>query len=529
MQIDSLNTRTEEIQSNLSHILSSKEFSGKEKNCALLKFLVEETLAGRADQLKQYTIGTGILNRGPDFNPDLDPIVRILAGRLRRSLKAYYQQEGRDDSIRIDIPKGSYIPIFFDMDSFNLQDNESKNITPGTGDIVRPMIVVQRLKNLIGDSEQDYFAQGFTEELIIELTRYEDFQVIISHESPEETEHNADHDITQRKRAHFIITGSVQKTETTIKISIQLLDSATSEYIWGEQYRRNLTADNLLVIQEQIVHEILTNIAGEFGIIPSKLYNEARKKPPADLHTYDAIFRFYHYHTEFTSETYLAAFKALEQAVKRDPDCGIACAMLADLYIIAFAHDLPGGDNGLERAVELIRSTINTEPTNQLVRIISAVLYFHLDQRTEFLQEMKKAEALNPNSPLRLGTVGYFRALSGDWERGKQILDKAMNMNDNYPAWYHAVTSLYHYRQHEYEQAYMEAVQYDLTSVFWAPLLKSVCLGQLQRDKESAEQITRLLELKPDFPQKARILIQRYIKEDSLSDHILDGLQKAKL
>jgi hypothetical protein len=86
------NTRAEEIRSCLAHILSSNEFSGKEKNCLLLKFLVEETLAGRADQLKQYTIGTSILNRPPDFNPDLDPIVRILAGRLRRSLKTYYEQ-----------------------------------------------------------------------------------------------------------------------------------------------------------------------------------------------------------------------------------------------------------------------------------------------------------------------------------------------------------------------------------------------------------------------------------------------------
>lgn len=529
MGIVSLHTRAEEIRSNLSHILSSKEFSSKEKNCTLLKFLVEETLAGRADQLKQYTIGTSILNRTPDFNPDLDPIVRILAGRLRRSLKSYYEQEGRDDTIRIDIPKGSYIPIIFDMDSYDLQDNESKNISPATADIVRPAIVVQPLKNLTGDSKQDYLIQGFTQELVIELTRYEDFQVIISDDYPSETNRNKQHDITRRENARFSIGGSVRKAETTIKISIQLLDSVKGEYIWGEQYRRNLTADNLWAIQEQIVHEILTNIAGEFGIIPRKLYDDARKKLQPDLQTYDAIFRFYHYHTEFTSETYLAAFNALEQAVARDPDCGIASAMLADLYILAFAHDLPGGEKGLERAAELIRSAINAEPTNQLVRIISAVLYFHLDQQTEFLHEIKKAEALNPNSPLRLGGVGYFIALSGEWERGKQILDKAMKMNDNYPAWYHSVTTLYHYRQNEYEQAYMEAAKYDIPNMFWAPLLNGACLGQLQRHREAEEQITHLLKLKPDFRQNAHILIQRYIKEDSLVDQIMEGLQKAGL
>ncbi len=529
MGIVSLNTRSEEIQSCLAQILSSKEFSSKEKNCQLLKFLVEETLAGRADQLKQYTIGTSILNRPPDFNPDLDPIVRILAGRLRRSLKSYYEQEGRDDTIRIDIPKGSYIPIFFDMDSHDLEDNESKNIISGTVDIVRPTIVVQPLKNFTGDPEQDYFVQGFTQELIIELTRYEDFQVIISDDYPSETNRNKQHDITRSNTARFIIRGSVRKAETTVKISIQLLDSANSEYIWGEQFRRKLTADNLLIIQEQIVHEILTSVAGEFGIIPRNLYNVARKKHQPDLQTYDAIFRFYHYHTEFSPETYVAAFDALEQAVTRDPDCGIACAMLADLYILAFAHDLPGGDKGLERAAELIRPAIDIEPTNQLVRIISAVLHFHLNQPTEFLQEMKKAEALNPNSPLRLGSVGYFLALNGDWERGMQMLDKAMKMNDNYPVWYHGVTTLYYFRKNAYEQAYAEAAQYGLPNFFWGPLLRGACLGQLQRCEEAGEQIAHLLKLKPDFTQKAHILIQRYIKEDSLVDQIMEGLQKAGL
>ena len=155
-----------------------------------MKFLVEETLAGRADQLKQYTIGTAILNRPPDFNPDLDPVVRILAGRLRRSLFAYYQDEGKQDPIRIDIPKGSYIPLFFDMDDAVLPDDKNENIMAQIADIVRPAIVVQPLKNLTGDSEQDYFVQGFTQELIIELSRYEDFQVIISEDYPKETSRN---------------------------------------------------------------------------------------------------------------------------------------------------------------------------------------------------------------------------------------------------------------------------------------------------------------------------------------------------
>ncbi len=455
--------------------------------------------------------------------------MRILAGRLRRSLKSYYEQEGRSDTIRIDIPKGSYMPIFLDINPDDLQDDNSKTIIADNLDVVKPVIVVQPLKNLTGDSEQDYFAQGFTQELIIELIRYEDFQVIISDEYAKEINQKKSHAIDRSKRVTFIITGSVRMAETSFKIAIQLVDSTSGEHIWGEQYRRELTAENILVIQEQIVLEILSNIAGEFGIIPRKLYQEARKKPQPDLQTYDAIFRFYHYQSSLSAKTHLAAFQALDQVVARDAGCGMACAMLASLYLNAYAFDLPGGDEGLERAAELIRPAIDAEPTNQLVRIISAVRYFHLNQRTEFLEEMRKAEALNPRSPLRLGSIGHFLALYGEWDKGKQLLDKAREMNDNYPAWYHGVMTAYYYRKHEYEQAYAEAVLYDLPDLFWAPLLRGACLGQLQRDKEAAEQITRLLELKPDFTQKARLLIQRFIKEDSLVDHLMGGLKKAGL
>jgi hypothetical protein len=91
------------------------------------------------------------------------------------------------------------------------------------------------------------------------------------------------------------------------------------------------------------------------------------------------------------------------------------------------------------------------------------------------------------------------------------------------------MTTLYYYRQKKYQQAYTEALQYDLPGLFWTPLLRGACLGQLGRQAEAGEQMKQLLKLKPDFSQKARVLIGRYVKEDSLVDHVLQGLQKAGL
>jgi adenylate cyclase len=100
------------IRAQLEQVLASRAFDASRRNRAFLQFVVEEALAGRADRIKAYTIGTRVLQRDAAFDPQSDPIVRIEAGRLRRSLERYYLIAGQDDPVRIDLPKGNYVPSF---------------------------------------------------------------------------------------------------------------------------------------------------------------------------------------------------------------------------------------------------------------------------------------------------------------------------------------------------------------------------------------------------------------------------------
>jgi adenylate cyclase len=100
----------DQVQAQLERIIASGAFDASRRNRAFLRFIVEETLAGRGDRIKAYAIGTSVLQRDEAFNPQADPIVRIEAARLRRSLERYYLIAGQNDPIRIDIPKGSYVP-----------------------------------------------------------------------------------------------------------------------------------------------------------------------------------------------------------------------------------------------------------------------------------------------------------------------------------------------------------------------------------------------------------------------------------
>src|SRR5579863_855152 len=100
------------VRRQLDRMLNSAAFAGADRSSRFLRFVIERTLAGRAQEIKESVIGVEVLGRNPSFDPKTDPIVRTEAGRLRSRLESYYQTEGRDDRVRIALPKGGYAPEF---------------------------------------------------------------------------------------------------------------------------------------------------------------------------------------------------------------------------------------------------------------------------------------------------------------------------------------------------------------------------------------------------------------------------------
>ncbi len=96
----------------LNRVLGSEVFEAAGRAREFLTFIVQETLAGRGDRLKGYSIAVQVFERPADFDAQTDPLVRVEAGRLRRRLAEYYQSQGRDDAVRIELPRGGYTPVF---------------------------------------------------------------------------------------------------------------------------------------------------------------------------------------------------------------------------------------------------------------------------------------------------------------------------------------------------------------------------------------------------------------------------------
>jgi hypothetical protein len=101
------------VKDQLARIVQNPPMVSSPGLCRFLRYIVEETLAGRASGIRERVLGLQVFDRGKDFNPRLDPIVRVQARNLRSGIARYYEGPGREDPIRIELPKGAYIPLFY--------------------------------------------------------------------------------------------------------------------------------------------------------------------------------------------------------------------------------------------------------------------------------------------------------------------------------------------------------------------------------------------------------------------------------
>jgi len=196
-----------EILHQLQRIFADQTFAVSDILKRFLSFIVEETLEGRSNQIKEYTIGVNVLNKPQSFNPSQDAIVRIHAGRLRRALHYYYKGAGASDTIRIEMPKGSYLPYF--------------------------------MTNEMGATE---IHSAMNEELINEYQ-------------------------TQGIAEQFVVTGEMQYAEDRLRIKLQMLNTETHEELWSQIVEYNLSTTNGFDIQEGITKKLAVAVADYYKFI----------------------------------------------------------------------------------------------------------------------------------------------------------------------------------------------------------------------------------------------------------------------
>ena len=201
-----------EIRTQLAKISGSPGFQKATRLREFLRFVVNERLDGRADNLKAYTIGLEIFDRPENFDPITDTIVRVNAGKLRRALERYYLGPGRQDKILIAIPKGRYVPVF-EIQEFEQTRGDIKPVESACeplDSIKQPTIAVVPFRKVSLEPSREFIINGFGEELTIALARFSGLRVIAYYStSGIKPEQYGQDQLCRRLGATFVITGSI--------------------------------------------------------------------------------------------------------------------------------------------------------------------------------------------------------------------------------------------------------------------------------------------------------------------------------
>ncbi|MEJ2604807.1 MAG: hypothetical protein P8172_16265, partial [Gammaproteobacteria bacterium] len=427
------------IRQQLDRILASPDFHATDKMRDFLRFIVEEKLAGRSQELKGYTIALAVFGRGEDFDATNDPIVRIQAGRLRRALDRYYLAAGARDPILIDIPKGRYIPRFSRLpgqaDHPHRQAVRETAAHPDRS--VVPSVAVLPFHDLIGGDDRLALATGLTEELITELARFQDIAVIACNAPGQSSGLPADPvEVGRTTGARFVLEGTLRRDTETEKVSAHLVDTRNGQQVWAEAFSHPLQASRLIATQEEIASQVVSAVASEYGIIARRLSSESRKKAPTELQTYETMLRYYDYQISPSPAAAKMCLAALRLAAEREPEYGPLWSALATIHCQLYTFDAPGADHPLDTAVEYARRGVFLEPGSQLGRLILAYASYLADDVDAFHEESQVALSLNPNSPYTNGSLGYMHVLLGEVDIGLPLLDSATSCNPCHPVWF---------------------------------------------------------------------------------------------
>ena len=246
------------VLAQLERILCSEAFDASARNRAFLRYVVNETLAGRADHIKGYTVAQEVFQRDADFDPQLDPVVRIEASRLRRSLERYYLTAGRHDRLFIDLPKGGYVPKFESRGRGDADSAWRDAAEPAP----HPIMVVRPFETLGAAPEAKQVAPGLADELIGHLAQYDGVTVVAELSGP-----TALVPTPRCGAIGYVLQGTTRRSGRRLRISAQLLDYADGRYLWIRTFDRVAGTKDLWALQEDLADAIAKAIAGPAGAL----------------------------------------------------------------------------------------------------------------------------------------------------------------------------------------------------------------------------------------------------------------------
>jgi adenylate cyclase len=565
-----------EVRAALERILQSRCFEHANRASDFLRFVVEKTLAGEADQLKGYAIAIHVFGRPRDFNAKSDPLVRVEALRLRQRLTEYYAGEGFGDLVRLELPRGSYavkaystcrleppgpveVPAPWHRSAAALQRHGRTVASAATvlfvavlsavalqeparvadvelwgsaaaasqagPDAHRTKITVVPLENLSATPRLDRLAAGLTEEIMVRLGEL-NLYVIAAQASWYRPGKALDGVV--RMEHSYVLTGSVRDQSGGARITLRILEAETGAQIWAAAYDEPPGIEGQPELQMKVARDAAA-AAGLFGpVFDAELTLTRRSSHTLELP--DCQTRYRAFRRATNPALFPEAFACFEGLVARHPQLAHAWAGLAMLYIDEHVYYSGAGDGGaaFNRAHNAVQRALELDSMNVLANgALTRYQYYAGDP--EFVRTADRTIELDPNNGDMVGLLGILLTAYGDSMHGLELVARAEELAPTPRPLLNLARVFADLQDNKPCAALARAQQMDANSWFIAHMVAAAAAGLCGDDDAAAEARRKLLAVAPDFEAEAVGLVDLWKFNDPLRDAMLAGLQAAGL
>jgi tetratricopeptide (TPR) repeat protein len=544
----------EDIRENLDKILASEAFRSAPQLGAFLRFVVEKTIQGEPDQIKGYTIATQALGRNEDFDPQIDPIVRVEAMRLRKNLENYYARAGADDSLSIQIPRGGYVPVFthrtqrkaditvkssslsffrkmgsgvhwgqhfynlllpftivvglaaivittassfvtgspFSQKGYGFQRSPSSFLpfSYSKPGEVRIPVVQVKPVKIKGEALPRQFSEWLHARILQDLSRFDELITVSREEFP----------VTQDT-----YTLMVQGTPDGANISFEasLLHNTTGRTIWSKDLNARLLPTNVDKLENVLSQEIVTTLAQPHGII----FSDLRTRRPEDPRL-GCLIDAHDYFYAPSTDAHAQVRDCLEEAVEEAENFHSGRAALTYIYLEELRAGFNPRPETLERALRTARRAVDLAPESARAHQALMAALFANGDKTEALRIGEHSLELNPLDSTITATLGSRYLWAGRYREALQKLQKAAAVNPGRPAWYDLYIFFAAYMIEETDLARSAAIK--LVAITPLSLVGQIIAADMNNDTPRARYLhEKLGKIAPDYTKDPRSALLR--------------------
>jgi TolB-like protein/Tfp pilus assembly protein PilF len=247
------------------------------------------------------------------------------------------------------------------------------------------------------NAELKALADGLSEEIVTGLSRFSYLRVIARGSTVRYSSEASDiRAIGKELGARYAMEGSLRQAGPKLRLAVQLVDATTGAHLWAESYERDFRPEAVFELQDDLVPRIVSTVADANGVLPRSMSESLRSRDPEQLSPYEAVLRSFGYLQRVTPEELAAARTGLESAVRKAPDYGDAWALLAGLYVQAYAQGFGLQADSLSRGFTAAQRAVEAAPTSAVAHSSLAQALFFRRELPSFRIAAERAATLNP-------------------------------------------------------------------------------------------------------------------------------------